>query len=40
MHKAWRNVDEVPYDFSRSFIKFQGHMGEKSTILIQFESDY
>ena len=25
MHKAWCNVEEVPYNFSRSSIKFQGH---------------
>ena len=27
MHKVWCNKDEVPYCFSRSFIKFQGHTG-------------
>ena len=26
MHKAWCNVEEVPYNFWRSSIKFQGHM--------------
>ena len=40
MHKAWCKVQEVPYNFSRSSIKFQGHMAEKSMILIQFEEDY
>ena len=25
MHKAWRSTEEVPYCFSRSSIKFQGH---------------
>ena len=29
MHKAWRDVKEAPYNFSRSFIKFQGHTGWK-----------
>ena len=29
MHKAWRNVEEVPYNFSRSSIKFQGQTGWK-----------
>ena len=29
MHKAWHNVQEVPYNFLRSSIKFQGHMGWK-----------
>ena len=28
MQKAWGN-EEVPYNFSRSSIKFQGHMGWK-----------
>ena len=25
MHKSWRNIEEVPYCFSRSSVKFQGH---------------
>ena len=29
MHKAWRSIEEVPYCFSRSSIKFHGHTGEK-----------
>ena len=29
MHKAWRYIEEVPYYFLRSFIKFQGHTGWK-----------
>ena len=29
MHKAWRSIEEVPYCFSRSFIKFHGHTGGK-----------
>ena len=29
MHKAWCRVEEVPYYFSRSSIKFQGHAGWK-----------
>ena len=29
MHKAWRNIEEVPYCFFRSSIKFQGHRGWK-----------
>ena len=37
MHKAWCNVEEVSYNFSRSSIKFQGHMAEKSMFWIQFE---
>ena len=27
MHNAWCNVEEVPYIFSRSSIKFEGHTG-------------
>ena len=26
--KAWRSIEEVPYCFSRSSIKFQGHAGK------------
>ena len=29
MHKAWCNVEEMPYNFSRSSIKFRSHMGWK-----------
>ena len=29
MHKAWRDIEEVPYCFSRSSIKFHGHTGGK-----------
>ena len=29
MHKAWRNIEEVPYCFSRSSIKFHSHTGGK-----------
>ena len=31
--KAWSSIQEVPYCFSRSFIKFQGNMGQKISIL-------
>ena len=27
MHKAWCSIEEVPYYFSGSSIKFQGHTG-------------
>ena len=30
MHKAWCSIEEVPYYFFRSSIKFQGHAGWKS----------
>ena len=29
MHKAWSSIVEVPYCFSRSYVKFQGHMALK-----------
>ena len=29
MHKAWSSIEEVPYCFSRSSVKFQGHTGQK-----------
>ena len=29
MHKAWRSIEEVPYCFSRSSIKFHSHTGGK-----------
>ena len=29
MHKAWYNIEEVPYWFPRSSIKFQGHPWKK-----------
>ena len=28
MHKAWHGIEEVPYCFSMSSIKFQGYMGQ------------
>ena len=30
MHKAWSSIWEVPYCFSRSSVKFQGHRGQKN----------
>ena len=29
MHKALSSLEEVPYCFSRSYIKFQGHTAQK-----------
>ena len=29
MHRAWSSIVEVPYCFSRSFVKFQGHTALK-----------
>ena len=31
MHRAWSSIVEVPYCFSRSSIKFQGHTGQNIT---------
>ena len=30
MHKAWSSIEEVPYFFSRSYVKLQGHTALKS----------
>ena len=27
MHKAWRSIEQEPYGFSRSSIKFHGYTG-------------
>ena len=37
MHKAWSSIEEVPYCFSRSSVKFQGHTGQKSPIFTRIE---
>ena len=29
MHKAWSSTEEVPYCFSRSYVKLQGHTAKK-----------
>ena len=29
MQKAWSSIEKVPYCFSRSSVKFQGHTGQK-----------
>ena len=34
IHRAWGSIEEVPYGFSRSSIKFQGHTGRKIDDLI------
>ena len=34
MQKAWSNIEEMPYYFSRSSVKFQGHI-----LLIMVEFD-
>ena len=30
MHRAWSSIVEVPYSFSRSYVKFQGHTALKT----------
>ena len=30
INKAWRSIEEVPYRFSRSSIKFEGHTAVKN----------
>ena len=37
MHKAWSSIEEVPYCFSRSSVKFQGHMALK---IIEFHPNW
>ena len=37
MHKAWSSIEEVPYCFSRSSVKFQGHMALK---FVEFDPNW
>ena len=37
LHKAWSSIEEVPYCFSRSSVKFQGHTGKK---IFEFDPDW
>ena len=37
MHKAWSSIEGVPYCFSRSSIKFQGHAALK---IVEFDPDW
>ena len=37
MHKAWSSIEEVPYCFSRSSVKFQGH---KALKIVEFDSNW
>ena len=36
-HKAWGSIKEMPYCFSRSYVKFQGHTALK---IVEFDSDW
>ena len=37
MHKAWSRIEEVPYCFSRSYIKLQGHTALK---IVEFDPNW
>ena len=37
MHKAWCCLGDVPYCFSRSSVKFQGHTGQK---IVDFDPNW
>ena len=37
MHKAWSSIEEVPYCFLRSTIKFQGHTAKK---IVKFDPNW
>ena len=37
MHRAWSSTVEVPYCFSRSYIKFQGHPALK---IVEFDQNW
>ena len=37
MHKAWSSIEEVPYCFARSYVKFQGRTALK---IVEFDPDW
>ena len=37
MHRAWSSILEVPYCFSRSYVKFQGHTALK---IVEFDPNW
>ena len=37
MHKAWSSIEEVPYCFSRSSVKFRGHTALK---IVEFDPNW
>ena len=37
MHKAWSSIEEAPYCFSRSSVKFQGHTALK---IVEFDPNW
>ena len=37
LHKAWSSIEEVPYCFSRSYVKLQGHTALK---IVEFDPNW
>ena len=37
MHRAWSSIEEVPYCFSRLYVKFQGHTALK---IVEFDPNW
>ena len=37
MHRAWSSIEEVPYCFSRSYVKLQGHTALK---IVKFDPNW
>ena len=37
MHRAWSSIVEVPYSFSRSYVKYQGHTALK---IVEFDPNW
>ena len=37
MHRTWSSIVEVPYCFSRSYVKFQGHIALK---IVEFDPNW
>ena len=37
LHKAWSSIEEVPYCFSRSYVKLQGHTAKK---IVDFDPNW
>ena len=45
MHKAWSNIEEVPYCFSMSYVKLQGHtaknfQGHTALKIVEFDPNW
>ena len=37
MHKVWSSIEKVPYCFSRSYVKLQGHTAKK---IVEFDPNW